>query len=201
MNHMRKLMETIKQLNEGWDVNGISRAIYDEIRNPQSPVSKAWHEANEPYRAAIYTYGRLSRLFDPDAIDGSEIYHAIVDALEELTVMGEDASDGREMFCTNCGSEEHNDPDCPEPDSTPDSEELEYMLKSIAGDNYFKEAFGDDPDPYASVRSAREITLSIYELMDEGILDPRQVADAALRYMSEADVADMARQYEWLDDE
>lgn len=54
------------------------------------------------------------------------------------------------------------------------------------------EAFGDDPDPYSSERSAREATISLHQLMDEGILDARAVADAALRYMSEADVADMA---------
>lgn len=50
-------------------------------------------------------------------------------------------------------------------------------------------------------RHPREKTLSIIELMDEGILDPRQVADAALAYMSEAEVDDMARQYEWFGDE
>ena len=89
MNEMRKLMEAIEQINEGWDVHGIAQAIYDEIRDPQSPVNKAWEESNEPYRAAIYTYGQLSRLFNPEAIDGSEIYHKIVDELEELVVMGE----------------------------------------------------------------------------------------------------------------
>ena len=54
------------------------------------------------------------------------------------------------------------------------------------------EAFGDDPDPYSGTRKAREATIALHELMDEGILDPRQVADAALRYMSEQEVEDMA---------
>jgi len=63
------------------------------------------------------------------------------------------------------------------------------------------EAFGDDPDPYSSERSVRQSTISLGELMDEGILDPRQVADAALQYMSEADVTDMARMYEWFGDD
>jgi len=39
----------------------------------------------------------------------------------------------------------------------------------------------------------RQATNRIHEMMDEGILDPRAIADAALNYMSEADVADMAR--------
>jgi len=38
----------------------------------------------------------------------------------------------------------------------------------------------------------RESTVALHELMDEGILDARTVADACLNYMSEADVEDMA---------
>ena len=38
----------------------------------------------------------------------------------------------------------------------------------------------------------REATVSLHELMDEGILDARTVADACLNYMSEAEVEDMA---------
>lgn len=55
------------------------------------------------------------------------------------------------------------------------------------------EAFGDDPDPYAGERSVRQATNRLHELMDEEMIDPRVVADAALRYMSEDDVKDMAR--------
>ncbi len=39
----------------------------------------------------------------------------------------------------------------------------------------------------------RKVTNKLRELMDEGVLDPRVVADAALMYLSESDVADMAR--------
>jgi len=42
------------------------------------------------------------------------------------------------------------------------------------------------------MKNVREVTLKLLELMDEGILDPRAVADAALSYLSEDDVADMA---------
>jgi hypothetical protein len=35
---------------------------------------------------------------------------------------------------------------------------------------------------------AREITNKVYELMDEGVLSPRAVAEACLRWMSEDDV-------------
>ncbi len=38
----------------------------------------------------------------------------------------------------------------------------------------------------------REATRALHELMDEGMLDARTVADACLSYMSEAEVADMA---------
>lgn len=43
----------------------------------------------------------------------------------------------------------------------------------------------------------REITNQVHDLMDEGVLDPRVVADAALKYMSENDVRDMAQANEF----
>jgi hypothetical protein len=39
----------------------------------------------------------------------------------------------------------------------------------------------------------RAMTNKLLEMMDEGTLDPRLLAESALRYMSEDDVADMAR--------
>ena len=47
----------------------------------------------------------------------------------------------------------------------------------------------------------RDATISVIQLMDEGILSPRQVADAALSYLSEAEVADLASREEWFGDE
>lgn len=49
----------------------------------------------------------------------------------------------------------------------------------------------------------REVTNKLHRMMDEGIIDPRAVADAALIYMSEADVREMAHNEEllWLYDE
>ena len=44
----------------------------------------------------------------------------------------------------------------------------------------------------------RKVTIKLHELMDEGMMDPRTIADGALNYMSEADVADMARAEDWL---
>ena len=38
----------------------------------------------------------------------------------------------------------------------------------------------------------REATVALHQLMDEGILDARTVADACLNYMSESEVDDMA---------
>jgi hypothetical protein len=47
----------------------------------------------------------------------------------------------------------------------------------------------------------REATCKIMEMMDEGILDPKAVAEECLRYMSEYDVADMAHVCGWLEEE
>ncbi len=47
----------------------------------------------------------------------------------------------------------------------------------------------------------REATVSLHELMDEGVLDARTVADAALNYMSEAEVEDMASDNSFFGDE
>lgn len=38
----------------------------------------------------------------------------------------------------------------------------------------------------------RKYTTKLIEMMDEGLLTARQVADACLNYMSESDVEDMA---------
>lgn len=47
----------------------------------------------------------------------------------------------------------------------------------------------------------RKVTNKLHEMMDVGDLDPRIVADSALSYMSEDDVADMARSNELLWDD
>ena len=91
MNEMRKLMEAVGQINEGWDVRGIASAIYDEIRDPESQVGMVYNDEDEPepIRAAIYEYGYLTALYNPKTLDGSEIWHKIVDELE-LLVAGVD---------------------------------------------------------------------------------------------------------------
>jgi hypothetical protein len=47
------------------------------------------------------------------------------------------------------------------------------------------------------MRKAREITNKIYAAIDEGILTWQQVAEGALQYMSEDDVAEMAHNEEF----
>ena len=47
----------------------------------------------------------------------------------------------------------------------------------------------------------RESTVALHELMDEGILDARTVADACLNYMSESEVDDMASDNSFFGDE
>ena len=42
-------------------------------------------------------------------------------------------------------------------------------------------------------RKTREYTCMLYDLMDEGALDPRAVAEMCLAYMSEDEVKDMCR--------
>ena len=44
-----------------------------------------------------------------------------------------------------------------------------------------------------SHRTSREYTSMLYDLMDEGALDPRAVAEMCLAYMSESEVKDMCR--------
>lgn len=44
----------------------------------------------------------------------------------------------------------------------------------------------------------RDYTSRVLELMDDGVLDPRAVAEAALQWLSEADVEELAERYEWL---
>ena len=43
------------------------------------------------------------------------------------------------------------------------------------------------------VKDVREWTNKVCEAMDEGMLDPRAVADMCMSYMSEWDVEDMCR--------
>jgi len=47
----------------------------------------------------------------------------------------------------------------------------------------------------------REITNKLYDLIDQGVLDKDQVITACFKYMSEADVADMAECNEFLPDD
>lgn len=49
--------------------------------------------------------------------------------------------------------------------------------------------------------NVRPTTCRLMEMMDEGVLSPRAVADACLGYLSEDDVADMAKQYQLIEDE
>ena len=46
-------------------------------------------------------------------------------------------------------------------------------------------------------RDVREMTNKVWEAMNDGMMDPRDVADAALKYMSEDDVADMVEANDW----
>ena len=46
-------------------------------------------------------------------------------------------------------------------------------------------------------RDPRGVTNHIIRLMDEGLMSPREVALAALNWLSEAEVADMVRANDW----
>lgn len=48
--------------------------------------------------------------------------------------------------------------------------------------------------------NVRKATCKVIELCEEGVLSWESVALAALRYMSEYDVADMAHEYEWIEE-
>lgn len=88
MNEMRKLLEALERIevNEGWDPKLIAGAIFDEAELEGSPLKKAADSSPEPIRAMIYEFGNLTGFYNPAALDGSEIYHEIVDELERLSV-------------------------------------------------------------------------------------------------------------------
>lgn len=48
-------------------------------------------------------------------------------------------------------------------------------------------------------KNPREATTKLMDAMDEGILSPREVADMALNWLSEADVAEMVRRNDLAD--
>ena len=58
-----------------------------------------------------------------------------------------------------------------------------------------------EENEYLLTEGVREATNRIYELCDMGTLSWEQVGQAALQYMSEDDVADMARSNEWFSDD
>ena len=144
MNNMRKLMETVEQLNEA----------YVEYRDPDGQFQIIY----EPPRG----YWAVGKNDCAQDISG-ETFDTLEDAIEHAEICLSVADD-----------------------------DFEYGID---------EAFGDDPDPYDATRRAREATISLHELMDEGILDPRSVADACLRYMSEQEVEDMANDNSFFGDE
>jgi len=47
----------------------------------------------------------------------------------------------------------------------------------------------------------RKVTCQLLEMVDEGVIDPKVLLEACLSYMSESDVADMARINDFLEDE
>ena len=47
----------------------------------------------------------------------------------------------------------------------------------------------------------RKCTIALLEMMDDGVMDPKTVAEMCLAYMSEADVEDMMRSNDLLVDE
>ena len=53
---------------------------------------------------------------------------------------------------------------------------------------------------YLLNEGVREATTKVLEMCDDGMLSWKDVAEAALKYMSEDAVADMAREYEWISD-
>lgn len=50
-------------------------------------------------------------------------------------------------------------------------------------------------------RETRRVTCKLLDMMDQGALNPRFLAEACLNYMSESEVADMARVNDVLDDD
>ena len=218
---MRKLMEAVQQINEGWDPEGIAQAIYDDVQEGGSALELAAKNSNEPYRAMVYEFGNLTGLYNAEALDGSEIWNRIIDKLEELfssEEIEEDDGDVETRLHSNNEFTQDVIKLCDEGEEAlmdegmNPQEQLEVLAQvlqdisnmsrlHLSGRGYasIHEAFGDMD--YSGERSVRQTTIKIHELMDEGVMDPRTVADAALTYMSEAEVADMARANDWFYDD
>ena len=73
-------------------------------------------------------------------------------------------------------------------------EEFSDFVRGISHNNLVEGEIEEGFNP-------RESTVALHELMDEGILDARTVADACLNYMSEAEVDDMASDNSFFGDE
>lgn len=59
----------------------------------------------------------------------------------------------------------------------------------------------DDEDEEEAPYSVRKVTNEVTELAEDGVISWESIARAALRYMSEYDVTDMASMYSWIEDE
>lgn len=69
----------------------------------------------------------------------------------------------------------------------------EELLRRWYMETTMDESVESVDEDFGTAPGVREITNKLHEEMDEQILDPRAVADACLKYMSESDVAEMAR--------
>ena len=69
--------------------------------------------------------------------------------------------------------------------------EAKKILKN-KGCRLVKETWGVD---------VRQATQKVYDMIDNGELSEKDVMDACLEYMSEDDVADMARSNDWFSDD
>lgn len=79
---------------------------------------------------------------------------------------------------------------------------LMYMSEVDVADmarlyNWVEDDEDDDEAPY----SVRKVTNEVTELAEEGVISWESIARAALRFMSEYDVTDMASMYSWVEDE
>ena len=83
-------------------------------------------------------------------------------------------------------------------------EEFSDFIRGIAHNGLNEEELGEDNfygGGHLKTAGPREATVSLHQLMDEGVLDARTVADACLNYMSESEVADMADDNSFFGDE
>jgi len=181
MNEMRKLMEAIEEANQGGKTehSGAKKgkgAYYGRKKEAKRDSNKNRRKADK---------AQTKEISEVTTEDGTTYSLGTV----EVTVFDDEITlkhgFNQQLFLSR--------------------EEWSDFIRGVAHNRLgegIDEEWGIDQDGESyNVRGPREATVALHELMDEGILDARTVADACLNYMPESEVEDMASDNSFFGDE